>query len=103
MVILTNQNSSILQVLHNPLPASTDHSQSDVSTPSDNAPLSHNTHPIVRQNSIAESKSPTEASLSVLSTNPTPLSAQCITVNSLTQPQSPSYSLPPPESVNDSA
>jgi len=88
-----------------PLPTSTNHShwQSDVPTPTDNAPLSHNTQPIVPPNSVAESKSPTEASLSVLSTNPTPLSAQCSTGNSLTQPQSPSYSLPPPESVNDSA
>ena len=86
-----------------PLLSSNDHSQSDVPTPRDNAPLSIKTLSIVPQNSVAESRSPTETSPTASGTNSTSLSAQCTAVNILLYSQSPSCSLPPQASVNDSA
>jgi len=53
------------------LPESTDLSHSDVQTPRDNTPLSHNAPPFVPENSIVESQSPPEITPMVLTTDHT--------------------------------
>jgi len=84
------------------LPESTDLSQSDVQTPRDNTPLSHNAPPFVPENSIVESQSPPNISPTVLTTDHTCSLAQPNVMHTSTQPQSPSHSLSPPAPTTDS-